>query len=231
MEKIKQYIKNCSIGLGVILSYFLLPYTKYIVLYFLNGAAMNETLSLILSIIIEILTISVILLLMNKRITKDFKDLKKNHKQYFKDYFKYYLIGLAIMYISNAILIFGFQTGISGNEESIRSLLVTHPIYIYLSAVVIAPSVEELVFRGGIKNIIPNQFLFILVSGLVFGGLHLVGNINNMIDLFYIIPYSALGIAFAYIYSKTDNIFVTMLLHTMHNGILVSLQIAVLLFG
>lgn len=231
MEKIKQYIKNCSIGLGVILSYFLLPYTKYIVLYFLNGTTMNETLSLILSIIIEILTISVILLLMNKRITRDFKDLKKNHKQYFKDYFKYYLIGLAIMYISNAILIFGFKTGISGNEENIRSLLVTHPIYIYLSAVIIAPSVEELVFRGGIKNIIPNQKLFILVSGLVFGGLHLVGNISNMVDLLYIIPYSALGIAFAYIYSKTDNIFVTMLLHTMHNGILVSLQIAVLLFG
>ena len=135
------------------------------------------------------------------------------------------------MYISNAILMFGFDAGISGNEENIRSLLGIHPIYIYLSAVIIAPSVEELVFRGAIKNIIPNKILFILVSGLVFGGLHLVGNISNIVDLLYIIPYSALGIVFAYIYSKPDNIFVTMLLHTMHNGILVSLQIAVLLFG
>ena len=220
MDKIKQYIKDCSIGIGVILSYFLLPYTKYIVLYFLHGVEVNETLSILLSIVIEILTVSVILLLMNKRITKDFKE-----------YFKYYLIGLAVMYISNAILMFGFDAGISGNEESIRSLLGIHPIYIYLSAVIIAPSVEELVFRGAIKNIIPNKILFILVSGLVFGGLHLVGNISNVVDLLYIIPYSALGIVFAYIYSKTDNIFVTMLLHTMHNGILVSLQIAVLLFG
>lgn len=231
MDKIKQYIKDCSIGIGVILSYFLLPYTKYIVLYFLHGVEVNETLSILLSIVIEILTVSVILLLMSKRITKDFKDLKKNHKKYFKEYFKYYLIGLAVMYISNAILMFGFDAGISGNEESIRSLLGIHPIYIYLSAVIIAPSVEELVFRGAIKNIIPNKILFILVSGLVFGGLHLVGNISNVVDLLYIIPYSALGIVFAYIYSKTDNIFVTMLLHTMHNGILVSLQIAVLLFG
>lgn len=231
MIKIKEYINQSAIGIMVILTYFLLPYIKYIVVYFLNGATINTNLSIILSILIEILTIAVILLLFNKRIKKDFIDLKKNHKQYFSKYFKYYLIGLAVMYISNAILIFGFQGGLSGNEEGIRNLLGIHPIYVYISAVLLAPSVEELVFRGGIRNIIPNDILFILVSGLVFGGMHLLGNVSNLMDLLYIIPYSSLGIAFAYIYSKTDNIFVTMLLHTMHNGILVAIQIAVLLFG
>lgn len=227
----KKYLKNCSIGILVILSYFLIPtYIKYIVAYLSNGS-LSEEVSVILSIIIEVLTFAVILLLFNKRIKENYIDLKKNHKKYFSKYFKFYLIGLAIMYISNAILIFGLNGGLAGNEESIRSILLVHPIYVYISAVLIAPSVEELVFRGAIKNIIPNNILYILFSGLIFGGMHLVGNVTSIIDLLYIIPYSSLGIAFAYIYSKTDNIFVTMLLHTMHNGILISIQIAVMLFG
>lgn len=227
----KKYLKNCSIGILVILSYFLIPtYIKYIVAYLSNGA-LSEEVSVILSIIIEVLTFAVILLLFNKRIKENYIDLKKNHKKYFSKYFKFYLIGLAVMYISNAILIFGLNGGLAGNEESIRSILLVHPIYVYISAVLIAPSVEELVFRGAIKNIIPNNILYILFSGLIFGGMHLVGNVTSIIDLLYIIPYSSLGIAFAYIYSKTDNIFVTMMLHTLHNGILISIQIAVMLFG
>ena len=227
----KKYLKNCSIGILVILSYFLLPtLIKYVIAYLANGS-LSEEVSVILSIIIEVLTLAVILLLFNKRIKENYIDLKKNHKKYFSKYFKFYLIGLAIMYISNAILIFVFNGGLAGNEESIRSILLVHPIYVYISAVLIAPSVEELVFRGAIKNIIPNSILYILCSGLIFGGMHLVGNVNSIIDLLYIIPYSSLGIAFAYIYSKTDNIFVTMMLHTMHNGILISIQIAVMLFG
>ncbi len=227
----KKYLKNCSIGILVILSYFLIPtYIKYVVAYLANGS-LSEEISVILSIIIEILTLAVILLLFNKRIKENYVDLKKNHKKYFSKYFKFYLIGLAVMYISNAILIFGLNGGLAGNEESIRSILLVHPIYVYISAVLIAPSVEELVFRGAIKNIIPNSILYILCSGLIFGVMHLVGNITSIIDLLYIIPYSSLGIAFAYIYSKTDNIFVTMMLHTMHNGILISIQIAVMLFG
>ena len=227
----KKYLKNCSIGILVILSYFLLPtLIKYVIAYLANGS-LSEEVSVILSIIIEVLTLAVILLLFNKRIKENYIDLKKNHKKYFSKYFKFYLIGLAIMYISNAILIFAFNGGLAGNEETIRSILLVHPIYVYISAVLIAPSVEELVFRGAIKNIIPNSILYILCSGLIFGGMHLVGNVTSIIDLLYIIPYSSLGIAFAYIYSKTDNIFVTMMLHTMHNGILISIQIAVMLFG
>ena len=186
MNKIKKYINSFAVGIAVILSYFLLPYIKYTVIYFLNGASISDNLNIILSILIEILTITVILLIFNKKIKKDFIDLKKNHKQYFSKYFKYYLIGLAVMYISNAILIFGFDNGLAGNEETIRDLLGLHPIYVYISAVLLAPSVEELVFRGGIKKIIPNNILFIIVSGFVFGALHIIGNVNSFIDLLYI---------------------------------------------
>lgn len=37
--------------------------------------------------------------------------------------------------------------------------------------------------------------------------------------LVYLIPYSALGIAFAYAYKKTDNIYGVILIHGLHNAI------------
>lgn len=75
------------------------------------------------------------------------------------------------------------------------------------------------------------DWLFILMSGLVFGSLHVLNSTNSLAELLYLIPYSAPGIIFAYILAKTNNILVTMGLHFMHNGILVSLQFLLLIFG
>ena len=71
--------------------------------------------------------------------------------------------------------------------------------------------------------------LFILFSGLIFGALHVVINLENLVDLLYIIPYSIPGFIFAYIYTKSKNIMVPISLHFLHNGIMMSLQILLLL--
>jgi membrane protease YdiL (CAAX protease family) len=154
-----------------------------------------------------------------------------NHKEYYSKYFKYYLIGLGIMLISNSIIVYGFDGGISTNEETIRDIFKISPLYIYFSSVIYAPIVEELTFRQGIRNIFGRNILFVLISGFLFGGLHVITSINSIVDLLYIIPYSSLGIVFAYILYKTDNIFVSMGLHFMHNGILIAIQFLVLIFS
>ena len=93
-----------------------------------------------------------------------------------------------------------------------------------------APIIEELIFRRSIRNIIPINSLFILVSGLVFGGLHVVTGYTGPIDLLYLIPYCTPGFIFAYILTKTDNVLVSASIHFMHNGILVAIQIFSYLF-
>ena len=133
--------------------------------------------------------------------------------------------------MSNAFIVFILNGGIASNEDSVRELFKVSPIYIYLSAVFFAPVVEELVFRQGIRNLFGRNILFILISGLVFGGLHVVDGYETILDLLYLIPYSSLGIAFAYMLYKTDNIFVSMGFHFMHNGIIMGLQFIVLLFS
>ena len=52
-----------------------------------------------------------------------------------------------------------------------------------------------------------------------------MSSISTTLDLFYIIPYSALGVVFALMLYKTDNIFVSMGFHFMHNGILMAIQL------
>jgi len=37
--------------------------------------------------------------------------------------------------------------------------------------------------------------------------------------LIYLIPYGALGIAFGYAYRKTNNIYGTMIMHSIHNAL------------
>ena len=155
----------------------------------------------------------------------------KYHKEYFKKYFKFWLISVGIMMLSNFIINFFVKTGISANEETIRETFKISPIYIFFSSVIFAPVVEELVFRQSLKNIIPNKYIFIIVSGIIFGGLHVITSLTSVTDLLYLIPYCAPGFAFAYILADSDNIFIPISLHFMHNGILIALQFILLIFS
>lgn len=221
--------KFCS-GFLAVLIYFmgsLFSSTIYNILYPHETNLIFETIH---GILYEIILLCLIILVLKNDIVDNYNDFKKNHKKYLSQNFKYYLIGLAIMYISNAINIFIFKNGLSGNETTIRDMLGTNTIYVYISGVLLAPIMEELVFRQGFRNMIKNDFIFIITSGLIFGSLHIFSSYSGLSDLLYLIPYCSLGIAFSYILTKTKNIFTTTTIHTMHNGLLISLQILISIF-
>lgn len=232
IEKNINYYKNALLGTLVLLSYFILSSLESVP-FSLLGINLNEVNMIIkvaYMIIYEILLMILIMFILRKSLKKDFLDIKKNHKKYFESCFKYWIISLIVMMFSN--LIINVITGnIAANEQQLRNLFQISPIYIFFSAVIFAPVVEELTFRRAIKNIFKTDILFILVSGLLFGFLHVATNFSSLWDLLYLIPYSAPGIAFAYMLKKYDNIFVSMGFHFMHNGILMSLQFMILLFG
>lgn len=229
----KAYIKTFFSGVGAVLAYFILNELQTLPLLL---AGINiETMPLIAKIIYmlayEVLIILVVYYILKDKIDKAIADIKINHKQYFSKYFKFWLIAIVIMSTSNIII--GFINGgeIAGNEEAVRNTFAQAPVYMFIASVFLAPVLEEFVFRQGIRNIFSNDKLFIIMSGLIFGGLHVVGTINNWTDLLYLIPYCTPGFIFAYILSKTDNIFVSTGLHFFHNGILMSLQVLLLILG
>ncbi len=231
-KELKQRFKLMGIGIGAILLYFFLEAFESVplLLAHVNIASMNMTVKLIYVVSYLIVTAALIALIYKNKLKKDFISFKKNSTKYFSENIKYWLIATGVMLISNLILTHISTYGIAGNEKAIREVMNISPLYVFFSAVIFAPIVEELIFRQSIRNIFSNKWVFIIISGIVFGGLHAITDYKTLTDLLYIIPYSAHGIAFAYMLQKTDNIFVPMSFHMLHNGIIISLQIIVTLF-
>lgn len=121
--------------------------------------------------------------------------------------------------------------GMSGNETAIRDQFEIAPIFTFISSVILAPLLEEGIFRLGFRNVFKNNFIFILLSGLVFGGLHLLAGASIHLLALYLVSYCSFGVIFAYMLVKTNNIFVSLGFHMMHNGILMSIQMLIFIFG
>lgn len=239
MKKIdKTYLKRVGSGLLAIFAYFFFSYIETLpfVILGIDVNTLPNRIKIPYLLIYQALLLALIIFILWDSLKKDFEDIKKNHKTYFKKYFKYWFLLLGLMMLSNYIILIimnltGNNTMLPENEQIIRSNFQIAPLYMYLTSVVIAPAMEELVFRRGIRNIIKNDVLFIIVSGFVFGGLHvLLSGTANPLELLYIIPYSVPGFIFAYILTKTDNVLVDVGLHTFHNGILMSLQFLMMIF-
>lgn len=160
-----------------------------------------------------------------KTLKKDFKNFKKKFGDYSDIAIKYWILGFIAMVVSNYLIITFSPVKIASNEQGVREIINTIPYFAFFSICIFAPVAEELIFRKAFRDCINNKVLFILTSGIVFGTLHVIGSFNSLFDFLYIIPYSSLGIAFAYIYYKTNNIFSSIFVHCMHNTLLVLLLI------
>ena len=220
--------KDILISITAIILYFVMMISQAIPLQLLGVdiSNMNMPLKVTYMLVYEAITIILLICLFYKSLKNMWNDFIKHNQEYFKKYFHLWFILLALMMLSNIIVSSIVGTETSANEEAINTLFKVSPIYIYLSAVVYAPIVEELTFRLAIRNLIKNDYLFIAVSGLLFGLIHVIGS-PTLLEYLYIIPYAIPGFIFAYILVKTDNIFNTMGLHFIHNGIMMSLQIIV----
>ena len=129
------------------------------------------------------------------------------------------------MIISNLIIVVFINNKIASNEESVRSLIDILPLYMIFSVSIFAPLTEELIFRKGIREIFNNKYLYIIISGIFFASMHVTSEDLGINTLLYLIPYSSLGITFAYTYYKTNNIFSTIMLHSFHNTMAIIIYI------
>lgn len=224
MEKEKNYLP--WIGIGVFLLYFIYQLYTDLPLWILGIDYTTLSLPIKVAYLLgtEFLLIVVFFLIYRKRFIHDFKDFMANFKTYIKKYIDYWAIAFALMVICNIAIVLLSPSSTATNQEAINAMFTKAPLYIIISSVIFAPIVEETVFRLSIRNMFKNDKLFILISGLVFGAVHVIGSFENWIDLIYIIPYSMPGFVFAYTLVKSKNIFVPMSLHFFHNGIMMFIQ-------
>lgn len=232
LDNKEKYLHHALIGLVALFVYFSFGNLEISILNFLHidYEQMSKTFKVIYLMVCDLVEMAIFIGLFYPSLKENLKDLKENHETYFKTYFKYWLIILGVMMVSNVLIMLLTDNVTSNNEELVRNLIVKSPIYAYFSGIIYAPLVEEIIFRKSIRNMIKNDTLFILISGFIFGGLHVVTGYSGVKDLLYLIPYCTPGIIFAYIYVKSDNIFVSTAIHFMHNGILIAMQMFIYLF-
>ena len=192
-------------------------------LIFFDLNKLDITGRVIYSLVCDITFIILIIFAYRKTLIKDFKDFFSDFLNNIETSFKYWFAGFCVMIVSNLIITVIMQGGMATNEEQVRTLIGIAPLYMFFDVAIYAPFTEELIFRKGFRDIFKNKWIFILASGLTFGTLHVLSSLTSVSALLYLIPYCSLGIAFAYSYYKTNNIFSTISMHMLHNSLAIIL--------
>ena len=172
------------------------------------------------------LTLAIVLFFIYKReLIVEFKKFKEKFFTNLDIGLKYWVIGLVGMMFSNFMIGLLFNGGQAGNEETVQSMIGTLPWLMLITAGVIAPWSEEIIFRKTLKDIFSKKWIYVLASGVLFGLAHVIGNIEVWTDWLFILPYGSLGLTFAAAYYDTDTIFTPMIFHMIHNTVLVLFSI------
>ena len=220
LTKIEAISLNTLKALGLILAYlfWILIFILILKILNINTKDLTENQKNIITLISNISFLIFIIIIYYKKLYNDFKNyFNKKIKENLSLSIKYWMIGLIIMFLSNIIISILTGGKIANNEQEIRNLIELSPILMIFEVGIYAPITEELIFRHSIKQITNNKYIYPLLSGLIFGGLHVIPTMTNPIDLLFLIPYSSLGVAFACLYQKTNNIFSSITVHSIHN--------------
>lgn len=129
-----------------------------------------------------------------------------------KQTFYYIMIGLAVLLVSGWML--SLVSGPMTNQEALEGSMKTlGSVRLGLAVVVIAPLVEEYVFRHLLVG--PNGSMMRLVIISLFFGYEHVGQLN-LVPLTY---YSAMGVVLGICYLRGDKLTTSMPLHMIYNAI------------
>lgn len=216
----------CIKGIFTLFLFFFSTYFAYIPIWLfdIDPATMSDETSIWLTFFSNIMLVLVLFLIYFKSLKKEWQTFRKDGLKNLDIGFKYWMIGLMVMVVSNVIINFVFVHNIAANEEAVQSMIKVSPWLMLINAGILAPITEEITFRKTFKDMIKNPYLFILISGILFGSLHVV-SATNFFEFLYIIPYASLGIAFAFMYQKTNTVFTPIAMHFFHNTVLTLVSI------
>ena len=200
-EKIKY--KQIALFIGILLGYLL--FEGIYILCGLDYNTMSFDEKIMLSLIKYAFFMILLAIIYHKYLKIKWIDFKKNIKNYTSISFKYWFIGYLIMIASN-LIINTFFKGLGQNEETVQNIISNTPIIAFIMTTFMAPFIEEMIFRKSLQDTFRNKTLFMVISGLIFGYLHVMSSLNPL-EYLLIIPYGSLGFMFAKTLNETDNIY------------------------
>lgn len=133
------------------------------------------------------------------------------------------LAGLSLMAANILFSLLFIKEGFT-SDTTANALADGNIVSVFLFPVIIAPFVEELAFRAGLKKVIVENkgystAFFVIFSSLVFGLLHWQ---PGPLGVTIIALTTIMGITKSLFYLKTDNILVTIGGHMIYNGVIMA---------
>ena len=232
-DRIKDLLKLllcliCFFGSGYLVSYILKIFNIY-------TSELSVSWKIILELFLAIIILSIVFLLYFKDIKNDFKNFKKKLDKNVTYVVKMFLIFMIVKYIVSVIstlimMALGYDAAsmTSTNQNTIEEFVKSFPWIMVVTTSILAPLYEEVLFRLGFKKVINNKVLFILISGFIFGIMHvfpLTDGVDLLLGIVQSISYVTMGIFLAYAYQKTNNIFTSIGIHFLNNFISVLVMI------
>ncbi|PHA57811.1 CPBP family intramembrane metalloprotease [Bacillus wiedmannii] len=173
----------------------------------------------------ELIGFSLILIFTFLIYKKELMEDSKLSIKFSKASFGWILVGIVAVFLAQTIgsildkSIFHLTTQSVNTSSNVESVAIS-PLAL-LSIVILAPLVEELVFRYAVINILSrklNKIWCILVSSLFFSIMHF--------DFPFIFGYFLIALVLAVVYVRTNRLLVSFVVHASMNLIVVILQIS-----
>lgn len=139
--------------------------------------------------------------------------IEKNIIQEIKKIAKEILMFIPIFITSICITTF-LMVGQSANQTSIEETFYQAPIIYSIIIIIIAPIIEEFIFRFLPYRFINNKILYVVISSLIFAAKHVINDPN---PFYYIWFYMMRPLYYGYRYHKTKDILVPISLHSLNN--------------
>ena len=236
MDINKYFDKTFYIGfIAILIYYFLFDIYNTVLLQLIyplfnqNSNSFSSLINASYNMIIYIAIAIPLFFIYKDSLIKDYKRIDDTNK--FCLYIIFSLIALFIVNILSSMLQNLIVSGVSKNEETIQTIYKNKLSFCILfpQVVILAPFVEELIFRRSFFNIFKNKYIALIITTLIFGFMHVTSTYQSLIKTYdfntsiyytfgYAIPYLANGLLFGLIYIKSDkNIYVSMMVHLINN--------------
>ena len=80
---------------------------------------------------------------------------------------------VAAIYVTALLSLFGLSET-ANNQQLVEEMFKSAPLLNILTGTICAPIVEEIIFRGSVRRVIKDKKVFVIVSGLLFGLVHVL---------------------------------------------------------
>jgi len=165
-----------------------------------------------------------ILICMSSFLKTSFSDFIDRLVQSLRATFLGYLMYVALLYaVSILVSLLIIQQGTNPNTEAVQRQLLQNSDAMMLASLLLAPIVEETLFRGVIFGSVlkKNRIAAYALSYLVFGFYHIwqymLAGVTPQF-LFYLLQYLPGSIVLAWCYEKSGSIWSPIMLHMLING-------------